>query len=158
MKVNGWTLLFHGCMADQLKNLAEAYKSHLDTGKKANANVKTFAAIAKLTLDEIPSNPQDKKYRQGKTLGKEYKHWFRAKFFSRFRLFFRYDSKSKTIIYAWVNDNSTLRKAGDKNDPYAVFRGMLENDSPPDNWNDLVAASGPLTEGVAEALKETGKK
>ena len=158
MKAKGWTLLFHDCMVGQLEKLAAAYKAYLDEGKKANANVKTFAAIAKLTLEEIPDNPGDKKFRQGKTLGEEYKHWFRAKFFSRFRLFFRYDSKSKTIVYAWVNDESTLRKAGDKNDPYAVFRGMLENDNPPDNWGDLAAACNPLPKTVAEALKKPVKK
>ena len=30
----------------------------------------------------------------------------------RFRLFFRFDSASKVIIYAWVNDENTLRKVG----------------------------------------------
>jgi toxin YhaV len=39
-------------------------------------------------------------------------HWRRAKFLSRFRLFFRYNSKAKVIIYAWVNEENTLRKAG----------------------------------------------
>ncbi len=28
--------------------------------------------------------------------------------------FFRYDSKAKVIVYAWVNDEQTLRSAGSK--------------------------------------------
>jgi len=39
----------------------------------------------------------------------------------RFRLFFRYDSRAKTIVFAWVNDAQTLRSAGSKPDPYATF-------------------------------------
>jgi excisionase family DNA binding protein len=29
----------------------------------------------------------------------------------RFRLFFRYDTKAKIIVFAWVNDEQTLRNA-----------------------------------------------
>jgi toxin YhaV len=43
----------------------------------------------------------------------------------RFGLFFRYDSKAKVIVYAWVHDASTLRSSGGKFDPYAVFQKML---------------------------------
>ena len=48
----------------------------------------------------------------GNTLGPEHRHWRRAKFLGRFRLFFRYSSKDRVIIYAWVNDQNTLLKAG----------------------------------------------
>ena len=30
----------------------------------------------------------------------------------RFRLFFRFDSASRIAVYAWVNDENTMRKAG----------------------------------------------
>ena len=59
----------------------------------------------------------------------------------RFRLFFRYDSKAKAIVFAWVNDEQTLRSAGSKSDPYAVFEKMLGRGNPPDDWAALVAAS-----------------
>jgi toxin YhaV len=36
--------------------------------------------------------------RLGNTLGAEYRHWFRAKFFGRFRLF-QYDSEARIIVY-----------------------------------------------------------
>lgn len=45
-----------------------------------------------------------------------------------------------TIIYAWLNDESTLRKAGSQTDPYAVFHRMLERGAPPSDWDALVRA------------------
>lgn len=48
---------------------------------------------------------------KGNTLGPEHRHWRRAKIGRRFRLFFRYDSRAKTIVFAWVNDEQTLRSA-----------------------------------------------
>jgi toxin YhaV len=74
-------------------------------------------------------------------MGPAFRHWRRAKIGRRFRLFFRFDSKSKIIIFAWVNDENTLRSSGSKNDPYAVFQRMLEKDHPPDDWATLVSAS-----------------
>ncbi|EJT85840.1 hypothetical protein PPS11_04395 [Pseudomonas putida S11] len=59
----------------------------------------------------------------------------------RFRLFFRYDSRSKVIVYAWVNDENTLRSAGSKSDPYAVFEKMPGRGNPPDDWDALTAAT-----------------
>jgi toxin YhaV len=45
-------------------------------------------------------------------LGLPFRHWRRAKIGRRFGLFFRFDSRSRIIIYAWVNDAQTLRFAG----------------------------------------------
>ena len=39
-------------------------------------------------------------YRQGNTMGPAFRHWRRAKIGRRFRLFFRFDSKTKIIIFA----------------------------------------------------------
>src|SRR3546814_19868396 len=89
----------------------------------------------------VPSDPSRDEYRQGNTLGAAYRHWRRAKIGRRFRLFFRYDSKANVIVFAWVNDEQTLRSAGSKSDPYAVFEKMLGRDNPPDDWNALKAAS-----------------
>ena len=61
------------------------------------------------------------------------KHWFRAKFGAgRFRLFFRYSTRAKIIVFAWVNDEATLRTYGARSDAYAVFRKMLDKGDPPD--------------------------
>ena len=147
MIVNGWTLLFHEAIISQVKVLADGYQRARKADLKnfhSNANVKVFAAVAKLMLEVIPSDPSRTEYRQGSTLGKVYRHWFRAKFFGRFRLFFRYDSRSRIIVYAWVNDEATLRQRGSKRDPYEVFSRMLASGNPPDDWTALVKSSGDL--------------
>lgn len=156
MKVNGWTLLFHDAVIAQLETLAAAVGRARKADAKtvaANANAKTLAALARLMLEVIPADPAKPEYRQGNTLGPEHRHWFRAKFFQRFRLFFRYDSRARLIVYAWVNDESTLRKAGGKHDPYAVFRRMLKSGNPPDDWDALVKSARALPPTIEAAAK-----
>jgi len=38
------------------------------------------------------------------------------------------------LIFAWVNDAQTLRNAGGRSAPYAVFEKMLTRGNPPDDW------------------------
>lgn len=140
MQRNGWRLLFYEAIIEQLERLGNAsiraQRSNPDD-YQSNANYKLFESLSYLLLTAIPESPGSEKYRQGKTLGAPGRHWRRAKLGRRFRVFFRYDSRSKVIIYAWVNDKNSLRAAGGKNDPYAVFKKMLERGSPPTNWYDL---------------------
>ena len=75
---------------------------------------------------------------RGGTLGDDRKHWFRAKFFQQYRLFFRYHAGVKMIVYAWVNDDDTKRAYESSDDAYRVFRKMLESGHPPDDWNQLL--------------------
>lgn len=144
MQQHGWTLLLHDNLIEQLKKLRAAVlraQEHDPQGFATNANVKFFRALVHLIQDVVPSDPSRDEYRQGNTLGADYRHWRRAKLGRRYRLFFRYDSKSRTIIYAWINDEQTLRSAGSKSDPYAIFEKMLGRGNPPDDWDSLVAAS-----------------
>jgi toxin YhaV len=139
-----WTFLFHQCLIDQLDRLtAAADRAKASNPKTAheNANVKLHAALAKLILETVPSDPARDEFRQGNTVGPEFCHWRRAKIGRRFRLFFRYDSRSKVIVYAWVNDENTLRSSGSKSDPYAVFLKMLERGNPPDTCDLLLHQS-----------------
>lgn len=158
--VSGWRLLSHDQLNLQLAKLEAAYRRARaadPAGFAGNANVKLFRAIAKLVLEEIPRDPAAPEYRQGDTLGPEFRHWFRAKFGGRFRLFFRYDSRARLIVYAWVNDERTLRKAGAKSDPYSVFRAMLKRGDPPDDWRALLASARPLPAELAN-LKDFGSR
>lgn len=144
MQRHGWTLLFHVCVNEQLQKLyaaAQRAQENDPKGFESNANVKLFRALSQLMLDVVPGDPARDEYRQGNTLGPAHRHWRRAKIGRRFRLFFRYDSKAKVIVYAWVNDEQTLRSSGSKSDPYAVFEKMLVRGNPPDDWNALVLAS-----------------
>jgi len=148
--VNGWTLYAHPLFLEQVEKLTKAVekskkKNPKDYQKTANAEL--LAAIRKLTFEDIPVDPARPEYRQGGTLGQKRKHWFRAKFASgRFRLFFRYSSSAKIIVYAWVNDRDTLRTYGSKSDAYAVFKSMLDKGNPPDDWDALIAGSAEMPE------------
>lgn len=144
---NGWTLLATEAFNRQLTSLAaevEALRAADPQGWQAHPKAKFLARVVDILLNEVPSNPSHKAFRQGSTLGDSYKHWFRVKFLSRFRLFFRWDGKAKVIIYCWLNDESTLRKAGSKTDPYALFTRRLRGGDPPDDWADLMASAKPL--------------
>lgn len=145
--INGWTVFAHPLFLVQLDALiqqVEALKQKDPTGfTKKNAS-KRLAAIAKLAFDVIPQDPTRPEYRQGNTLGEDYKHWFRAKFFQQYRLFFRYHAQAKVIVFAWVNDEDTKRAYESGDDAYRVFCKMLGSGHPPDDWNQL------LTEARAE--------
>lgn len=139
---HGWTLLFHECLVEQLRKLksaADRAESADSTGFEANANVKLFRALGQLILETVPGDPSREDFRRGNTMGSSYRHWRRAKLGRRFRLFFRYDSKARVIVFAWVNDEQTLRSSGSKSDPYVVFQKMLDRGHPPDGWGALVA-------------------
>ena len=41
------------------------------------------------------------------------------------------------LIFAWVNDENSLRTYGSKTDAYKVFKGMLDDGNPPDDWDAL---------------------
>jgi toxin YhaV len=142
---HGWQLFAHPLLLDQLDKLiaaAERAGRSDPAGWHGNANVKLLAALHNLMLDRVPRDPLAPEFRQGNTLGPAHRHWFRAKFAAnRFRLFFRADSASRIVIYAWVNDRDTLRKAGATTDTYAVFARMLASGNPPDDWTSLLAAA-----------------
>jgi toxin YhaV len=141
---NGWTLLFHECIIGQLRNLsaaADRAQRQDPQGFTGNANVKLFRTLSHLMLEIVPLDPNRDEYRQGNTMGPAFRHWRRAKIGRRFRLFFRFDSKSRIIIFAWINDETTLRQAGSATDPYSVFQKMLERGNPPNDWRDLLAAA-----------------
>jgi toxin YhaV len=140
----GWNLLFHDCLIEQLQKLEAASsraKAQDPKSFESNANVKLFDALATLILEVVPGDPNRDEYRQGNTMGPAFRHWRRAKIGRRFRLFFRFDSKTRIIIFAWVNDEHTLRSSGAKTDPYGVFQKILQSGHPPDDWDGLLAAS-----------------
>jgi toxin YhaV len=138
---NGWTLYAHPVLLDQIEALAAKVRRQ----KKPNSGAaKVLKWIVVDMFERIPADPTLAAYRQGRTLGDSYKHWFRSKYAGRFRLFFRYDSAAKVIVFAWVNDENTLRTRGARNDAYAVFRGMLDDGNPPDSWSALLAQSSSI--------------
>lgn len=145
LAVNGWQLFAHPLFLDQLDRLVAAVertRTKESRGWRKSANAKLLAALRRLVFEAIPQDPTRAEYRQGGTLGGARKHWFRAKFGNgRFRLFFRYSTSARIIVFAWVNDETTLRTYGAKSDAYAVFRKTLDKGDPPDSWEALLAAA-----------------
>ncbi|WP_246590196.1 type II toxin-antitoxin system YhaV family toxin [Marinobacterium ramblicola] len=155
--INGWTVFCHPLFLDELDSLLDQVealkeKDPQNFGKK-NAT-KRLAAIARLAFEVIPQDPSLPEYRQGDTLGNDHKHWFRAKFFQQYRLFFRFDSASKIIVFAWVNDEKNKRAYDSKKDAYRVFEKMLKTGHPPDNWASLLKEAA----GTLDRLNEVAKK
>jgi toxin YhaV len=139
--INGWNILAHPLFLNQLDSLLleveRLREKYPDSYQTKNAT-KRLAAIYQLAFSVIPDDPTRSEYRQGNTLGNNYKHWFRAKFFQQYRLFFRYHTQHRIILYAWVNDTRSLRAYGAKTDAYRVFQNMLKAGNPPDSWNTLL--------------------
>lgn len=154
--INGWSIYAHPVFLDQLEGLIEEVEARKmrdpKTWQKKNCT-KRLAAVFKLVKENIPSNPGAPAFRQGDTLGEQRKHWFRAKFFQQYRLFFRFDSSAKVIVLAWVNDEQTLRAYGSKTDAYATFKGMLDDGNPPDNFDSLMKAAVSAAERFEKGLK-----
>src|SRR5690625_1873865 len=99
--VNDWSIFAHSVFLDQLHELIEEVEARKARDPKSwhkKNCAKRLAAILKLLSEVIPANPAAAQFRQGHTLGDDRKHWFRAKFLQRYRLFFRFDSASKIIV------------------------------------------------------------
>ncbi len=139
--VNGWSLFAHPLFLDQVEALiakVEVLKTKDSKTYKQKNSTKRLAAISKLALEVIPTDPTRPEYRQGGTLGDDRKHWFRAKFYQQYRLFFRFHAPQRIIVYAWVNDEDTKRAYESSDDAYRVFRKMLDGGHPPEDWDTLL--------------------
>ena len=154
--VNGWSIYAHPLFLDQIEELAgqvEAKKRKAPKGYRSTNCAKRLAAIHKLVTGDIPADPGNSKFRQGSALGARRKHWFRAKFFQQYRLFFRFDSSSKVIVLAWVNDEKSLRSYGSKTDAYAEFKKALDKGNPPDDFNALLREAALTGERLIKTLQ-----
>jgi toxin YhaV len=154
---NGWRLFVYPLFAQQLERLTsqvEALAARDPETYRSQPATKLLATIRRYILEIIPNNPNAAEFRQGNTLGSDNRHWFRAKFHDRYRLFFRFSSQDKVIIYAWVNDEDSLRKAGSTTDPYSIFRNMLASGNPPRDMAQLMKASKEIASEAASTSQE----
>jgi toxin YhaV len=151
-------MLLHPSLVSQLENLLATVGAERKRDPSSlSAAAKLLRAVVSLMFEEIPRDPTRAEFRLGKTLGDGRKHWFRAKFGGgRFRLFFRYRTDVRLIVYAWMNDENTLRAYGSRTDAYAVFGRMLDGGNPPDDWDGLVSTAS-TREAISRA-NELGTK
>ena len=164
MEAHGWTLYLHPLFQQQLERLTaqvEVLQARDPLHYKEQPATKLLTTINRHIREIIPRDPHAAEFRQGKTLGADNRQWFRAKFHQRYRLFFRFSTQEKVIVYAWVNDENTLRKAGSRTDPYSVFRAMLNAGNPPRTMAELLAVSTRLEAALSsrqQAPVKPGKK
>lgn len=158
--IHGWTVFVHPLFLAQIEALilqVESLKQKDPAGYVKKNVSKRLAAITKLAFDVIPQDPTRPEYRQGGTLGDAHKHWFRAKFFQQYRLFFRYHAAAKVLVFAWVNDDDSKRAYESSDDAYRVFRKMLEGGHPPDDWDMLLAEARAEDARLRSLVAGTGE-
>jgi len=144
---NGWRLyyfkLFKAAL-DELEQTVSTLAKRDPGGYKAHPKTRLLASVFRAITEIVPADPDHRDFRLGKTLGSEYGNWRRVKkgMPDRYRLFFRFASSPiKLIVYAWFNDEHTLRKAGSKTDVYEAFRRMLLRGEVPTSIENLLAES-----------------
>ena len=87
-----------------------------DDAYRVHPRVKLFAALMRLLRDVIPADPNAPRFR----LSDELRTFRRAKSLGlppRYRLFWVYSERHRTIVFLYLNDENTLRKEGANTDP-----------------------------------------
>lgn len=156
MVVNGWSLFYFRLFKARLNALEQEVLPIFDkdpAGFERHPTVKLLKAVVDNVQVNVPRDPDHKDFRQGDTRGKEYTAWRRVKKHKlppRYRLFFRFTSTDSKIIYAWLNDEHSIRKEGAKNDVYEVFKGMLRRGEVPNSLETLLKESSAVTTKSSE--------
>lgn len=132
-------------------------KHHPDT-YKTHPDFKLLQSVWRV-MPESWREPGHSRYNLGNTLGPENRHWRRCKegLPPRYRLFFRFSSSERMCVYAWLNDEKTLRKAGSKTDVYATFKHLLSRGLVPQGFAELLAKSKTLNPEFAAAFSQVGE-
>jgi toxin YhaV len=135
LAVNGWRILLHPLVLQRMHEWSIQ-------AQRGDAKVqKLLAGLRTLILEVVPSDPNHPRFYLGHSLGSEFAHWRRVKMYQRYRLFFRFSSEHKTIVFVWINDETTLRTYGASSDAYAVFSKMVRRGTPPDDLDALLRES-----------------
>jgi toxin YhaV len=147
MIANGWQLFYFKLFQAALGELEQAVTKlarQNPSAYKSHPKTRLLASVYKAITQTVPANPDHAGFRLGKTLGGEYANWRRVKngMPERYRLFFRFASRpAQLIVYVWLNNEDTLRKAGSKSDVYGAFKRMLARGEVPSSINALLSES-----------------
>ena len=134
---NRYLLRFHKCYFEKieaLKSEIKKLKASLDeTSFREHPDVKFAVRLREAKEKTIPEDPDRKEYQLHGILKKyrRYKQGLR-----RYRLFFTFSSQPPIILYLYINDKSSLRKDGDKNDPYIIFSKLVKQGNVSHDPND----------------------
>jgi len=108
----------------ELNNEVKALSEKLSQDElRQHETVKLAKRIYMAALETIPQNPNDPSYYLKDELRK-YRRYKQG--LGRYRLFFAFSTTPKIILYLYLNDKTSLRKEGDKNDPYERFKAFVK--------------------------------
>ena len=125
--VNGWRLLYHPIFGARYTHLRAEVKrlrrTLPDDDFRVHPLVKLVAAVRRLILEIVPDDPNAAEFR----LSGDLAAFRRAKgrgLPPRYRLFWVFSQQARTIIFLYLNDETTLRKEGARSDAYKVFHDL----------------------------------
>jgi len=128
-RFNGWRVLYHPVFRTRyiaLRDEVRGLKQQLSPERYAkHPRVKLFAAVRYLITERVPADPNAEEFRLRKELSKHR----RAKgqgLPPRYRLFWVFSESARVIIFTYLNDEATLRKAGGATDPYEIYKKMVD--------------------------------
>ena len=128
MICRGWQIFFHPLFAERFRILrteVEELKGRLPEAEfRAHPKARLVASLVRLIREIVPENPNAPEFRLRDSLAK----FRRAKSHGlpeQYRLFWVFSIKAMAIVFLYLNDESTLRKEGSRNDPYELFKAML---------------------------------
>lgn len=108
-----------------LKRRVIALKNSLpDEEFRTHPDVKFAKRLRDASREIVPQDPNLPEYRLKGDLRKFRRY---KKGMQRYRLFFCFSSTPPIIVYLYLNDDKTMRKDGDKNDPYVIFSKKVKN-------------------------------
>jgi toxin YhaV len=127
---HGWTLLFNEPFTTRYGDLsarARSLREQLGDGDEyaRHPDVKLFAAVRALVFDIVPREPDHPAFRLRDDLRKFRRVKGRG-LPSRYRMYFVFSERLKVIIFLYLNDAKSFRKEGSSNDPYVIFRGLVQ--------------------------------
>ena len=93
---------------------SEAWQQH--------ETVKLAHRVYRATFETIPGNPDHPSYRLTAEL-RRYRRYKQG--LGRYRLFFAFSNTPRIILYLYLNDRASLRKEGDRHDPYERFKTFV---------------------------------
>jgi toxin YhaV len=131
---------FHPLFRQRFAALVVAAEKAERTGRGDHPDVKVLAAVVRLVETIVPADPDHPDFRLSGGLGR----FRRAKgrgLPSRYRLFWVFSSRARAIVFLYLNDASSLRKAGARSDPYARFADLLRRGELGADFDANVAAA-----------------
>ena len=115
-------MYFHPQFRNRFDALVTAAAKAERSGRSDHPDVKLLAAVVRLVETIVPADPDHPDFR----LRGDLSRFRRAKgrgLPSRYRLFWVFSTRARAIVFLYLNDASSLGKAGARSDPFVRFAG-----------------------------------